>query len=102
MIKTATIKAQVEPGLKREAEAIFKMLGLTTAEAIRLFYQKVKVFKGLPFKDDADADMDVPNEKTLRVMRDTDAGKNLTEWESVDSYFTYIKENVKVENHSSV
>ncbi|MCU0289140.1 MAG: type II toxin-antitoxin system RelB/DinJ family antitoxin [Acidobacteria bacterium] len=100
MIKTATIKAQMEPNLKREVEAIFKALGLSTTEAIQLFYQKVKTFKGLPFKDDTDTDTDVPNEETLQVMRDTDEGKNLTEWESVDSYFSYIKENVKTENHS--
>lgn len=100
MIKTATIKAQMEPNLKKEVEAIFKKLGLSTTEAIQLFYQKVKIFKGLPFKDDTDIDMDVPNEETLQVMRDTEDGKNLTEWESVDSYFSYVKENVETENHS--
>jgi DNA-damage-inducible protein J len=98
MAKTTTIKAQIEPNLKKEVEAIFRTLGLSTTDAIQLFYRKVKTFKGLPFKDDTDTN--VPNEETLQVMRDTDEGKNLTEWESVDSYFTYIKESAKTENHS--
>jgi len=100
MAKPVTIKTQIEPGLKREVDAIFKSLGLSAAEAIRLFYQKVKTSKGLPFKDDMD--IVTPNAETQEVMRDTDAGKNLTEWESIDSYFSYIDEHVKTENHSQV
>lgn len=88
----------MEPNLKKEVEDIFKTLGLSTTEAIRLFYQKVLAFKGLPFKDDSETQM--PNEETLQVMRDTDEGENLTQWESVDSYFMYIKKNVGIENHS--
>lgn len=87
MGKTATIKIHVESGLKKEVESIFKSLGISTADAIQLFFQNVKAFKGLPF------DESIPNEETLQVMRDTDDGKNLTEWDSVDSYFRYIEEN---------
>jgi DNA-damage-inducible protein J len=87
MAKTATIKIQVEPELKKEVESIFKSIGISTAEAIQLFFQNVKVFKALPFEEN------IPNEETLQVMRDTDNGKNLTEWGSVDSYFKYIEEN---------
>ncbi|MCK4762889.1 MAG: type II toxin-antitoxin system RelB/DinJ family antitoxin [Candidatus Aminicenantes bacterium] len=94
MAKTANINVKLEVGLKKEVDAIFKSLGISTAEAVRLFFRKVKDFKRLPFEDD------VPNEETLQVMRDTDEGKNLTEWESLDSYFNYIEENVKAENHS--
>jgi len=87
MAKTATIKIQVEPELKKEVESIFKSIGISTAEAIQLFFQNVKVFKALPFEEN------IPNEETLQVMRDTDDGKSLTEWDSVDSYFKYIEEN---------
>jgi DNA-damage-inducible protein J len=88
MAKTATIKIQVEPALKKEVDSIFKSLGISTAEAIQLFFQNVKVFKTLPFEEN------IPNEETIQVMTDTDEGKNLTEWDSVDSYFKYIEENV--------
>ena len=53
-----------------------------------MFFQNVKVFKALPFEEN------IPNEETIQVMTDTDEGKNLTEWDSVDSYFKYIEENV--------
>lgn len=51
-----------------------------------------KVFKALPFEEN------IPNEETLQVMKDTDDGKNLTEWDSVDSYFKYIEENASDAN----
>ncbi|MCK5056671.1 MAG: type II toxin-antitoxin system RelB/DinJ family antitoxin [Candidatus Aminicenantes bacterium] len=94
MAKIANINVKLEAGLKKEVDAIFKSLGISTTDAVQLFFKKVRDFKGLPFNDD------IPNEETMQVMRDTDAGKNLTEWESVDSYFNYIEDNVKAENHS--
>jgi DNA-damage-inducible protein J len=93
MAKTATIKIQVEPALKKEVDSIFKSLGISTTEAIQLFFQNVKVFKALPFEEN------IPNEETIKVMTDTDEVKNLTEWDSVDSYFKYIEENVNTKNY---
>lgn len=39
--------------------------------------------------------LNIPNEETLKVMTDTDAGKNVTKWKSLDSYFEYIEKNAK-------
>ena len=39
MTKTATINSRIAPKLKKEAEAIFAQLGLSTSEAITLFLQ---------------------------------------------------------------
>lgn len=36
MGKTETIRARVEPALKRDAEAVLKKIGLTSSEAITL------------------------------------------------------------------
>ena len=49
MAKTETIRARIEPELKREAEALFSQLGLSAAEAIRLFYKQATLQRGLPF-----------------------------------------------------
>ena len=38
MSKTAMIRARMEPTLKSDAEQILAQLGLSPAEAIRLFY----------------------------------------------------------------
>jgi DNA-damage-inducible protein J len=50
MAKTETIRARVEPELKREAEAVLKALGLNASEAITLFYRQVALRRGLPFE----------------------------------------------------
>ena len=48
-MKTDTVRARIDPELKRESEQVFDNLGLTTTEAIRLFFYQVKLRKGLSF-----------------------------------------------------
>ena len=72
MNKSSTIRARVEPDLKNKAEVIFHKLGLTTTQAITLFYKQVELRNGLPF------DIVIPNKTTIRTFNDTDEGKNLT------------------------
>ena len=80
MRKSAMIRARVEPELKSEVEEIFKELGLTTTEAITLFYHQVKFRKGIPFE------ISTPNEITLETMKKTDAGEELNEYASLDEF----------------
>jgi len=49
MKKTAMIRARIEPKIKKQAEDIFKELGLNVSEAIGLFYHQVKIRHGMPF-----------------------------------------------------
>jgi len=78
MAKTETIRARVEPELKREAEAVLKALGLNASEAITLFYRQVALRRRLPFE------IKLPNETTRAAMRDALEGKDLTEWSDLD------------------
>ena len=71
MSKTSTIRARIEPDLKDKVEHIFRQLGLTTTQAITLFYKQVEFKKGLPF------DVAVPNESTRKTLSNTDAGRDL-------------------------
>jgi DNA-damage-inducible protein J len=71
MSKTETVRARVEPKLKRGAEAVLKKLGLTSSEAITLFYAQVKLTKGLPFP------VRVPSKQTRRAIRESRARKNV-------------------------
>ena len=80
MKKSATIRARVEPELKEEVEKIFRDLGLTTTEAITLFYHQVKARKGIPFE------VAMPNDTTLETARKTDAGEGLNEYASLDEF----------------
>ena len=43
------IRARVDEMEKLECESIFKNLGLTMSEAVRLFIRQVNTVKGLPF-----------------------------------------------------
>jgi DNA-damage-inducible protein J len=49
MSRAAMIHARMEPELKQDAESIFRALGMTTTEAVTLFYKQVKMRHGLPF-----------------------------------------------------
>lgn len=48
-MKTAMIRARIDPKLKAAAEAVFSKLELTATDAINLFYRQVVIQKGLPF-----------------------------------------------------
>jgi len=50
LVKHAYIRASVEQELKEETERIFRQLGLSTTEAIRIFLAQVKLHGGLPFR----------------------------------------------------
>lgn len=86
MGKTETIRARVEPRLKRDAEAILKRIGLTPSEAITLFLTQVKLRKGLPFP------VRVPNAETRRAIHAAQDGKNLEKFESVSDWAKSVRE----------
>jgi DNA-damage-inducible protein J len=67
--------------LKNEVEHLFHDLGLSTTEAINIFYRQVKLRHGLPFP------VIVPNEATAKVFEETDANKNIIRCESSDDMF---------------
>jgi DNA-damage-inducible protein J len=71
----------MEPDLKDKAEYVFRKLGLTTTQALTLFYKQVELRNGLPF------DVAIPNETTRRTLADTDSGRNLVVCEDADDMF---------------
>jgi len=48
-LKETFVRARVDARLKTDSEAILGQLGLTTAEAIRIFLHQVRIQRGLPF-----------------------------------------------------
>ncbi len=81
MKKSSTIRARMEPDLKDKAEYVFRKLGLTTTQALTLFYKQVELRNGLPF------DVAIPSETTRRTLADTDSGRNLVVCEDADDMF---------------
>lgn len=78
MTRTATIRARVSPDLKHEAEEVFTALGVSPAEAIRLFYRQVTLHRGLPF------DVKIPNAASREAMQRTLVGEDLVEYSDLD------------------
>lgn len=83
MNKAATINARIEPGLKHRAEAILHNVGLSTAEAIRIFYTQICLNKGLPFE------VKLPNDDTLAAIQELESGKG-TKYDSMEDVWRDI------------
>jgi DNA-damage-inducible protein J len=81
MSRTATVRARIEPDLKADVEKLLYSLGITTTEAINMFYSQIKLRKGLPFP------VEVPNLTTRRTFEATDRGEDLSTFESLDEMF---------------
>jgi len=77
-VKTAMIRARIEPRLKNKVEKLFSKLGLNTTEAITLFYKQVELRQGLPFE------IRIPNADTIKTFKDTDAGQDLVGFDNAD------------------
>lgn len=76
-IKESVVSARVERRLKDESEAIFRTMGLSTPEAIRMFLTQVTLTRELPFAARPDSisnpenhsDLLLPNEKRNAVIQ---------------------------------
>lgn len=81
MTKTAVISARIDPKLKRDAEHVFKELGLTVTQAITLYYKQVELQCGLPFS------IKIPNEVTKNALEEAKTRRNLDSFNSTDELF---------------
>ncbi len=55
MAKTATIHVRMDEQLKEDALKVFDELGLSTAEAVTLYFKQVALKRAIPFSLDAEA-----------------------------------------------
>ena len=71
MNKTATITVRLDPQVKQNAEMVLKKLGLTTSQAVSLFFTQVSLNQGIPF------DVHIPNAATAKAIESGLAGRDL-------------------------
>ena len=74
--KTRMIHARIDPRLKKSAERVFKEIGISTTEAIRLFLKQVELHRGLPFP------VAIPNKETVAAMMETNNPEGLKRYRS--------------------
>lgn len=79
------LRARIEPDLKHHAENIFHELGLSTTQAIILFYRQVVMNHGLPFE------VKIQNPATKRALLDVMEKKNLNKYNSLDELREKLK-----------
>jgi DNA-damage-inducible protein J len=60
---TVDVRARVDAVAKKEAEAVLKPMGLTTADAIRMMIVQIAKDKALPFEPF------MPNEETIAAIQ---------------------------------
>jgi len=81
MSRTATVRARIDPDLKAEVVELLNTLGVSTTDAITMFFSQIKLQQGLPFP------VKIPSETTRRTFEATDNGRELHSYESLDDLF---------------
>lgn len=72
-MKTAIINARVKPDLKSDVESILSKLGISTTQAITMYFEQIKINNGIPFS------LKLPNDETIKAMQDARDNKNMSE-----------------------
>ena len=70
-MKTSIINARVKPELKGDVEKILSKLGISTTQAITMFFEQIKIKRGIPFP------LQLPNDETLDALQDARNNENL-------------------------
>lgn len=78
-MESTVIRSRIDPALKAEANRLFKSLGLSMSDAIRLFLHQCVAQKGLPFE------VRTPSEETIQAMEAVEKGEGLTSFPSMDA-----------------
>jgi len=71
-MKTSIINARVRPELKGDVEQILSKLGISTTQAITMFFEQIKINRGIPFS------LQLPNDETQQAMLEVRENKDLT------------------------
>lgn len=59
--KSANLYARIEPKLKEQAESILSTLGISSSNAINMFYRQIVLKGGIPFE------LKIPSEKVINI-----------------------------------
>jgi DNA-damage-inducible protein J len=84
MTKTTAITVRLDAQLKKETQAILNELGLTTTQAVSLFFKQISLNKGLPFT------VEIPNEQTIKAIEDGLNKRNIKTFENAEAALDYL------------
>ena len=92
-MRSAFVRARIEPELKQKVEHLLKEMGLSSTEAIRLFYKQIELQKGLPFS------VKIPNKETGETFEMTDKRQGLVSCDDVEDMFRKLENHVEADIH---
>ncbi len=85
MQKNAIIHTRINADLKAGAENILESIGISSSEAIRLFYKQIELHKGIPF------DVKIPNQLTTDTLHKSERGKEVHQAKDADDLFSQLE-----------
>ena len=83
-MKTSVIHTRIDSNLKADAESILEKIGLTSSEAVRLFYRQIELNQGIPF------DVKIPNKLTVETLAKSDRGEDIYSAKDADDLFDQL------------
>ena len=69
-MSNVVIQSRINPQLKKQADALFASIGISTSDAVRMFLQQSVNIGGLPFQPKAK----LPNTETSQAIKDIEQG----------------------------
>lgn len=83
--KTAFVRARIEPSVKKKAEMVLSKIGMSSSEAINVFYRRIASDKGIPFS------LNVPNAETRKAIENVRLGRNLRKFDTYKEFSDYLR-----------
>jgi DNA-damage-inducible protein J len=83
-MKTSVIHTRIDSNLKADAESVLEKIGLTSSEAVRLFYRQIELNQGIPFE------VKIPNKLTVETLVNSDRGEDTHPANDVDDLFDQL------------
>ena len=84
MAQNATYQLRIDQKTKDASFAVFRELGMTPAEGMRIFLTKVAKTRAIPFP------VNIPNAQTAKVLGEADAGIGLHRAKSMEDLFNQL------------
>jgi DNA-damage-inducible protein J len=88
MAHLTTVNARIDAQTKAKVTAILKSLGITTSQAISMYFRQIIYRHGIPFEATLPT---VPSKRALKAIADVEAGKNLIEVANPDEFMRELE-----------
>ena len=87
MAKSLTLHTRIEPEVKSQVDSILNELGISTTEAISMFFRQIIRYRGIPL------DLRIPNAETLTAMEETEEilNKGVSRFSNLDEMFEELE-----------